>query len=367
MSSRIAIEVHPTANPTPVEARSRVLSSPLGFGQKFGDHMVCIPYREGEGWLSGELKGYCPLSLDPASAVLHYGQSVFEGFKAFRQVNGEIATFRPDANAKRFQNSAKRLAMAELPAETFIEAADLLIFHDRDWVPGDKGTSFYVRPLLIATERCLGVRASREYLFVLFGSPAGDYFSGGLRPVKVWVCEDYVRAAPGGTGEAKFGGNYAASLIAQAEAAEQGCEQVVWLDAIHHTNIEEMGGMNIFFVFQRGGTTTLVTPKLSGSLLPGVTRNSLLTLAPRLGLVVEERTISLAEWITAAAAGDMTEAFACGTAAVITPIGNVKHRLGEFSMGNGQGGAVAQRLRECLLSIQYGESEDTFGWMHRVC
>jgi len=202
---------------------------------------------------------------------------------------------------------------------------------------------------------------------LLFASPAGDYFAGGVKPVKVWICEDYVRAAPGGTGEAKFGGNYAASLVAQADAVKQGCAQVVWLDAIHRTNVEEMGGMNIFFVYQRHGKTTLATPKLSGSLLPGVTRNSLLTIGSKLGYTVEERTISLTEWLDAAKEGSMTEAFACGTAAVITPIGTVKHREGEFAMGDGQGGAVASRLREYLLSIQYGEAEDAFGWMHRIC
>jgi branched-chain amino acid aminotransferase len=365
--SRIAIEVRATAKPTPAEVRDQLLSSPLGFGQTFTDHMVVVPYREGEGWLPGEVTAYSPIALDPASAVLHYGQSVFEGFKAFNQVDGSIATFRPEANANRFRRSAKRLAMAEPPLEMFIEASDLLIRQDRDWVPTMKGTSLYLRPLMIATERSLGVRPSREYLFLLLASPAGDYFTGGAEPVRVWVCEDYVRAAPGGTGEAKFGGNYAASLIAQAEATEQGCAQVVWLDAINHANVEEMGGMNIFFVLRKNDAFTLVTPKLSGSLLPGITRDSLLTIGPKLGYAVEERSFSLAEWMATVGDGTMTEAFACGTAAVITPIGTVRHRHGEFVVGNGKGGPVSQKLREYLLAIQYGEMQDSFGWMHQVC
>lgn len=206
MSPRFPIEVRPTNHPTPADERSKVLASPLGFGQTFTDHMIAIPFREGEGWLAGMLKPYERIELDPAAAVLHYGQSVFEGFKAFRQVDESIASFRPDANARRFQCSARRLAMAEMPAEMFIQAADLLIRQDRDWVPSIRGTSLYMRPLLIATERCLGVRPSREYLFILIGSPSGDYFQGGVKPVSVWVCDNYVRAAPGGTGEAKLGG-----------------------------------------------------------------------------------------------------------------------------------------------------------------
>ena len=367
MPPRFAIEVHLTEQPTPPRVRSNVLSSTLGFGQVFTEHMVEIPYREGDGWLPGALKPYARIELDPAAAVLHYGQSVFEGFKAFRQLDGGIASFRPEANAKRFQLSARRLAMPEMPIDMFIEAADLLIQNDRDWVPSLRGTSLYLRPLLIATERCLGVRPSREYSFVLIGSPAGNYFHGGVKPVNVWVCDNYVRAAPGGTGEAKFGGNYAASLIAQAEATERGCAQVVWLDAVNRTHVEEMGGMNIFFVYQSNGRTTLVTPKLSGSLLPGITRDSLLLIGPMLGYSVEERTISFDEWSSAATAGHMTEAFACGTAAVITPIGTVCRQHGEFMMGDGQGGPVSQKLRESLLSIQYGEAPDTLGWMHRVC
>lgn len=367
MPPRFAIDVHLKDPPTSDEVRSNLLSSVLGFGQLFTDHMIVIPYREGEGWLSGSLKPYAPIELDPASAVLHYGQSVFEGFKAFRQRGGGIATFRPEANARRFQSSANRLAMPQMPIELFIEAADLLIQVDRNWVPDIRGTSLYMRPLLIATERSLGVRPSREYSFVLIGSPAGSYFHGGEKPVSVWICDSYVRAAPGGTGEAKFGGNYAAGLIGQAQAAERGCAQVVWLDAIKRTDVEEMGGMNIFFVYRSNGRTTLVTPKLSGSLLPGITRDSLLRIGPLLGYDVVERSISIDDWISDAKTGRMTEAFACGTAAVVTSIGRVCGQSFEFTMGDGQAGPVAQALRERLLSIQYGEALDTHGWMHHVC
>ncbi len=367
MSPRFAIEVHLKDPPTPQDVRASLLSSPLGFGQIFTDHMIVIPFREGEGWLAGMLKAYAPIELDPASAVLHYGQSVFEGFKAFRQKDGGIATFRPEANARRFQLSARRLAMPEMPIDSFIEAADLLIQTDRNWVPSIRGTSLYMRPLLIATECCLGVRPSRAYSFLLIGSPAGNYFHGGSKPVNVWVCDNYVRAAPGGTGEAKFGGNYAASLIAQAEATEHGCAQVVWLDAVKRIHVEEMGGMNIFFVYNSCGRTTLATPRLSGSLLPGITRESLLQIGPKLGYDVDERTIALDDWISDARAGRMTEAFACGTAAVVTSIGTVRSQNCEFTMGDGQGGPVAQALREYLLSVQYGETPDTQGWMHRVC
>jgi branched-chain amino acid aminotransferase len=367
MLPQFPIVVIPSNHPAPADVRKKLLSSPLGFGQTFTDHMIVIPFREGEGWLPGALKPRGPIELEPAAAVLHYGQAVFEGFKAFRRTDGSIASFRPDANARRFQRSARRLAMAEMPEELFVEAADLLIRQDRDWVPSIRGTSLYMRPVLIATERSLGVRPSREYLFFLIASPAGDYFHGGVKPVKVWICDNYVRAAPGGTGEAKFGGNYAASLIAQAEATKNDCAQVVWLDAVHRTNVEEMGGMNIFFVYKLDGQTTLVTPKLSGSLLPGITRESLLSIGPRLGFAVQERTISIDEWISSARTGHLTEAFACGTAAVITPIGTVCSHQGETVIGSGLGGPVAQQLREHLLDIQYGDAPDTFHWMHAVC
>jgi branched-chain amino acid aminotransferase len=313
--------------------------------------MVTIRYRDGA-WQRGELVPYGPLSLDPAASVLHYGQSVFEGFKAYRQPDGGVATFRPEANARRFAASARRLAMPELPVELFVGAADVLIQQERAWVPGGAGESMYLRPLMIATEPALGVKPAKEYTFLLFGSPSGDYFPQGVRPISLWLCTDYVRAAPGGTGEAKCAGNYAASLVAQQKAIDEGCVQVVWLDAVERKWIEEMGGMNLFFVFRDGEGHKLVTPKLTGTLLAGVTRDSLLKLAPELGYPIEERMISVDDWKQGQKNGAIVEVFACGTAAVITPVGEVKFDGGSFRINEGEFGPVARRLRESLLSIQ---------------
>jgi branched-chain amino acid aminotransferase len=312
------------------------------------------------------LEAYRSIALDPAASVLHYGQAIFEGFKAYRQRDGGVATFRPEANARRFANSARRLAMPELPEGVFVEAADALIRQDQDWVPPALGESLYLRPLMVATEAALGVRPAREYLFLVIASPSGAYFPKGVKPVSVWISDDFVRAAPGGTGDTKCAGNYAASLVAQRQALEQGCDQVVWLDAVERRFVEEMGGMNLFFVYTSGGRTKLVTPKLTGSLLPGVTRDSILKLAPELGYDTEETLISVEQWQADLASGSMTEVFACGTAAVITPVGVVKSRLGEWTVHHGETGPVAARLRETLLAIQHGEVEDTHGWMHRV-
>ncbi len=367
MQSTHTISVQPSSCPMPADERASILSGTLGFGRRFTDHMITVPYRQDEGWLPGVLGPYQPLSIDPACAVLHYGQSIFEGFKAFRQVTGTIAAFRPVSNAERMQSSARRLAMPEVPTELFIQAAELLVRQDRDWVPSGRGASLYLRPVLIEMYRCLGVKPSREYLFGLLASPSGDYFGSGIKPVCVWICENYVRAAPGGTGGAKFAGNYAASLAAQVEAASRGCAQVVWLDAVHRSQVEEMGGMNIFFVYGSGKQTRLVTPKLTGTLLPGITRDSLLQLGRLLGYHVDERMVTMDEWFADARAGRMTEAFACGTAAVITPIGEIRSERGNWTMGAGQAGPVAQQLREHLLAIQYGEHEDTYGWMHPIC
>ena len=339
----------------------------LGFGKVFTEHMVVIPYSEKTGWGRGELRPYGPIQLDPAASVLHYGQAIFEGFKAYRQADGHVRTFRPEANANRFNASARRLAMPEIPVELFVEAADTLIRQERDWVPSAVGESLYLRPLMIATEAALGVKPASSYLFLLIASPSGAYFAHGVHPVTVWISDQYVRAAPGGTGAAKCAGNYAASLVAQKEAAGEGCDQVVWLDAVHRKYVEEMGGMNIFFVLQEGGKTKVVTPQLTGTLLPGITRLSLLELAQTLGLGVEERRISVDDWQAALADGTMTEAFACGTAAVITPIGKVKSARGEWQIGDGEPGPVAMRLRQALLDLQHGNAPDPKGWMHQVC
>jgi len=340
----------------------------LGFGKLFTDHMIVIPYHEASGgWGRGALKPYGPITLDPAASVLHYGQAIFEGFKAYAQPDGHIRTFRPEANGRRFNTSADRLAMPNLPVELFVEASDLLIRTEREWVPAEVGESLYLRPFMIATEAALGVKPASDYLFMLIASPSGAYFSGGVKPVTVWISQEYVRAAPGGTGFTKCAGNYAASLIAQAQAKDKGCDQVVWLDAVERRYIEEMGGMNIFFVYQEKGEAVLVTPELTGTLLPGVTRLSLLQLAKDLGYRAEERRVTVDEWEAALKEGRMTEAFACGTAAVITPIGLVKSSKGDWSINNGATGPVAEKLRAALLNIQHGLAPDTHGWMHDVC
>ncbi|MGK5048299.1 branched-chain amino acid aminotransferase [Janthinobacterium sp. GB4P2] len=357
--------VTPSAHPLSDAERAARMVNPA-FGRIFTDHMVVIPYRDGK-WQQGELKAYGPLMLDPSASSLHYGQAIFEGYKAFAQPDGSIKTFRPEQNAARFNRSAARLAMPAIPAELFLEAGDALIAQDRNWVPKNTGESLYMRPLMIATDPYLGVRPSEEYLFVLFASPAGAYFPKGVKPVTVWISEDFVRAAPGGTGEAKCAGNYAASLMAQSQAQEKGCDQVVWLDAVHRVFIEEMGGMNLFFVYQDGEKITVVTPELTGTLLPGITRRSLLDMAKDLGYATEERKLSVQQWRDDIASGRMTEVFACGTAAVITPVGVAKANGFEMTINNNENGAVTLALREALLGLQHGTAPDTHGWMHKVC
>jgi branched-chain amino acid aminotransferase len=355
-----------TANPTSDEAREAILADP-GFGRHHTDHMVAIDYTDGQGWHDARVIGYGPIELDPSALVLHYAQEVFEGLKAYRWADGSIVSFRAEANAARMRSSARRIAIPELPDELFIESLRQLIAVDKAWVPPAGGEeSLYLRPFIFASEPGLGVRPAKEYRYMVLASPAGAYFPHGLKPVSVWVSTEYVRASPGGTGEAKFGGNYAASLVAYAQAIENDCEQVVWLDAVERRYIEEMGGMNIFFVFGSGGSTRLVTPELSGSLLPGITRDSLLQLATDAGFAVEERKIDIDEWQKKNAAGEITEVFACGTAAVITPIAHVKYGDAEFTIGDGESGEVTMALRDTLTGIQRGTFADTHGWMSRL-
>ncbi|MFI6337176.1 branched-chain amino acid aminotransferase [Streptomyces sp. NPDC050535] len=356
------IELKPSSQPRSAAEREAILASP-GFGRYFTDHMVTIKWTEGRGWHDGQLVPYGPLSLDPANMTLHYAQEIFEGLKAYRQADGSVATFRPDMNAKRFQSSARRLGMPELPVETFIEACDVLVRQDRAWVPAHGGEeSLYLRPFMIATEVGLGVKPANEYLFLVIASPAGAYFPGGVQPVSIWLSEDRVRAVPGGMGDAKTGGNYAASLLAQAEAAAKGCAQVAYLDAVEHKWVEELGGMNLYFVYG----DRIVTPELTGSLLAGVTRDSLLTVARDLGYESEEARVSIDQWQRDSENGTLTEVFACGTAAVITPVGTVKRTGAEWQQSGGEPGPVTLRLREALLDIQRGTSEDRHGWMHRL-
>ncbi len=352
--------------PTSPEQRAEVLENP-GFGQFFTDHMVTIRWSQDEGWHDARVEPYGSLTLEPATTVLHYGQAIFEGLKAYRQPDRSVAAFRPESNARRFQSSARRLAMPEMPEELFLASLRELLAVDGEWVPEEGESALYLRPFMISTEVSLGVnRPSNSYLYVLLASPAGSYFAGGVKPVTVWLSHEYVRAAPGGTGAAKFAGNYAASFAAQQAAVEQGCDQVVWLDAAERRVVEEMGGMNLFFVFGSGTEARLVTPELSGSLLPGITRESLLQLGHDLGMSVEERRITTEEWEKQANSGELTEVFACGTAAVITPVGHVKHRDGAFTIGDGNPGEISMKLREYLTGIQHGSVADTHGWMSRL-
>jgi branched-chain amino acid aminotransferase len=354
-------------NPSPKtdDERAAILAAP-GFGNYFTDHMVRIDWTAAGGWGEGQVIPYGPLTLDPATMALHYGQEIFEGLKAYRQPDGSIATFRPDANAARFQRSAKRLAMAELPEDLFVDSLRALVEVDEAWVPTDPSESLYFRPFMISTEVGLGVRPANAYSYLLIASPAGAYFPRGVQPVSVWLSTEYTRAAPGGTGEAKCAGNYAASLVAQAYAAEQGCDQVVWLDAVEHRWVEEMGGMNLYFVYGSGPDARIVSPALTGTLLPGVTRDSLLTVAKDLGYTGEEGKISTDEWRADNESGALTEVFACGTAAVITPVGSVKSAAASWTVGDGGSGPITMQLRERLLGIQTGTVADTHGWMHRL-
>jgi branched-chain amino acid aminotransferase len=351
---------HPA--PVPGATRAEAIADP-GFGKVFTDHMVSIEWSEGRGWHDATLGPRGPLSLDPAAAVLHYAQEIFEGLKAYKLADGTLALFRPDQNARRFNASARRLAMPELPEEAFVEAVRQLVLADRDWFPSVKGGSLYLRPFMFADEPFLGVRPAKHYKFLVICSPAASYFKSGAPAVSIWVSRDYTRAAPGGTGAAKCGGNYAASLVPQAEAIARGHDQVVFLDAAEHKWVEELGGMNVFFVFDDG---TMITPPLTGTILPGITRDSLLQLAREEGLNVREERYSLDQWRADAASGKLVESFACGTAAVVTPIGRVAGEDGEFVIGSGGPGQMTSRLRERLVAIQRGTAEDRHGWVRRV-
>jgi len=355
----VDFEIHPNPQPVSDVERAGLLSNP-GFGRVFTDHMVTIRYAEGKGWYDARIEPRAPIPMDPATAVLHYAQEIFEGLKAYQTADGGVSMFRPDANAARFRRSAERMAMAPLPDELFLGSLDELVKIDRAWLPTDEGGSLYLRPFMYASEVFLGVKPSAEYLYVVIASPVGSYFKDGVKPVAVWVSEDYTRAAPGGTGAAKCGGNYAASLVAQAQAAERGFEQVVFLDAVERRYIDEMTGMNVFFVYEDG---TLVTPPCSGTILSGITRDSVMTLARDNGMRVQERLVAIDEWAADARSGRLTEAFACGTAAVVTPIGRVGWAGDEFTM---EAGEVTDRLRTQLVDIQRGRTPDTYGWVHRV-
>jgi len=347
------------------ECRERTGENPV-FGAVFTQHMVAGEYDVSDGWHNFQLVPLSNFSMHPASSVLHYGQAIFEGLKAYSQMDGSISLFRPEMNADRFASSAIRLAMPPLPPDVFLESIRHLVEVDRNWVPTGFGESLYLRPLVFSRDARLTTKPSLTYTFVLMACPVGPYFPDGIAPVSVWISEDYVRAVRGGTGEAKCAGNYAASFLAQQKASENGCAQVVWLDALDLETIEEMGGMNLYFVLNDGDKNTLVTPALTGSLLKGVTRASLLQVAEDLGYYVEERRITVEEWETGCRAGSIVETFACGTAAVVTPIGEVKSRNRRFQVGDGAPGRVTLEIRQRLLDIQHGRVADTHGWMRRL-
>jgi branched-chain amino acid aminotransferase len=366
-SHDISFAIHPSPEPVSAARRAELLAEP-GFGRIFTDHMVTAAWTAKDGWHDAQLRPYGPFTLDPACQVFHYGQEIFEGLKAYRQAGGPIVTFRPSANAARFVSSARRMAMPELPEDAFVHAIELLVTQDREWVPSQPERSLYLRPFMIATHVGLGVsRPSPSYLFALIASPAGSYFHGGPHPVSVWLADGYIRAAPGGTGAAKTGGNYAGGFVGQLQAIEHGCEQVVWLDAAEHQWVEELGGMNLFFVYGSGSSARIMTPALTGSLLEGVTRDSLLILAADLGIPADAGAISVSEWRQGCAEGQITEVFACGTAATITPVGAVKSTKGDWKVGDGTEGPVTKRLRQHLLGIQFGQFPDPHGWMHKIC
>jgi branched-chain amino acid aminotransferase len=358
----LSFTLTPSTTADPEAEREAILADP-GFGKHFTDHMVVIDWTIEEGWHDARVIPYGPLLLDPASSVLHYGQEIFEGLKAYRHADGSIWTFRPEKNAERMQRSAHRLALPELPVEDFIESVKQLIAIDGAWVPSAPETSLYIRPFMIANETFLGVRAAHKVGYYVIASPAGAYFHGGVAPVKIWLATEYSRAGRGGTGAAKCGGNYAASLLPQQEAYEHGCAQVLFLDSETGTRVDELGGMNVFFVH---GSDTLVTPRLTGSILEGVTRDSILQLARDRGMTVQEREVTLDEWRDGVASGAITEVFACGTAAVVTPIAQVIGTGVSIGSADAPAGEITMALRRELTDIQYGRLPDRHGWLTRL-
>lgn len=353
--------VTPNESARSADEHAKIIADP-GFGKHFTDHMVDICWSEQGGWHRPRVQPYGPIALDPAAAVLHYAQEVFEGLKAYRHADGSIWTFRPESNAARMQRSADRLALPELPTEYFIESLKQLIAVDARWVPSAPETSLYLRPFMFAKEAFLGVRPAKKVNYYVIASPAGAYFPGGVSPVSIWVSTHYSRAGKGGMGAAKTGGNYAASLVAQQEAYEHGCAQVLFLDSEQGKYIEELGGMNVVFVYKDGH---LVTPE-SPSILEGITLDSILQLAKDRGLSVEQRKITIDEVREGVASGDIVEMFACGTAAVVTPIAQFKAE--DYTIGdeNAPAGELTMSLREELTDIQYGRREDRHGWMTRL-
>ncbi|MFR1757705.1 MAG: branched-chain amino acid aminotransferase, partial [Thomasclavelia spiroformis] len=325
----------------------------LGFGTYFTDHMFMMDYTEGVGWHDARIVPYAPIAMDPATMVLHYAQETFEGLKAYRNPKGEITLFRPEMNARRMINSNKRICMAELPEDMFVEAVEAIVKYEQDWIPTAKDTSLYIRPFMFASEASVGVHPAKSYTFVIILSPVGSYYPEGVNPVKIWVEDEYVRAVKGGTGFTKCGGNYAASIAAQVKAESHGYTQVLWLDGVHRKYVEEVGTMNVMFLID----DTVVTAPLEGSVLPGVTRDSIIHILKDWGYKVEERELSVDELMEAGRNGKLKEAFGTGTAAVISPVGQLYYKGEEIVINDFKTGELTQKLYDTLTGIQWGRLE----------
>ena len=334
----------------------------MTFGTIFTDHMFVMNYEKGKGWFDPRVVPYQPISLEPSAMVFHYGQEMFEGLKAYRADDGRALLFRPDMNAKRTNNTNKRLCIPEIPVEDFIQAVQAVVKVDEAWIPNKPGTSLYIRPFIIATDPFLGVRPSDTYMFIIILSPVGAYYPEGLNPVKIWIEDDYVRAVKGGIGEAKTGGNYVASMAAQLKAHDEGYSQVLWLDGVERKYIEEVGAMNIFFKING----KVLTPMLNGSILPGITRNSVIALCKEWGYEVEERRISVDELYEASVNGTLEEVWGTGTAAVISPVGHLRFQDQVMQIKDGGIGELSQKLYDTVTGIQLGKIEDTRGWVVEV-
>ncbi|HWI43751.1 MAG TPA: branched-chain amino acid aminotransferase [Nocardioides sp.] len=352
-----------SANPTPDARLAEILSNP-GFGVHFSDHMFTVEWTPEKGWYDARITPYGPITLDPAAAVLHYAQETFEGMKAYRHDDDTLWLFRPEANAERMVRSSHRLALPVLEVADFVQAVEELVKVDARFVPDNRGSggekSLYIRPFMFASESFLGVRPAQHVTFMVIASPAGAYFKGGVKPVTLWLTEEYTRAGRGGMGAAKTGGNYASSLVAQQEATAAGCDQVVFLDAQEGTYVEELGGMNMYFVFDDG---SIVTPE-TGTILEGITRASIIELAGKMGHQVTERKFGIDEWREGVSSGRIVEIFACGTAAVVTPVGSLKWDGGEAPAPASTD--LTMRIRQALVDVQFGRADDTFGWMHQI-
>jgi len=336
--------------------------SQLGFGRYFSDHMFIMEYDRTSGWHNARIIPYQPLVLDPAALTFHYGQTIFEGLKAYHGKDNGIYLFRPKDNIKRMNNSANRLCMPKVDEDLVVDVIKKLVLIEKDWIPRSHGTSLYIRPVMIASEPALGVRASSEYIFYIIVGPVGSYYAEGMNPIKIYVSDKFVRAVKGGMGEAKAGGNYAASLYAAEEARKKGYSQVLWLDAIARKYIEEVGAMNIFFYFE----DVLVTPSLSGSILPGITRDSVITIAKDWGIKVEERMLAIDEVIEGIQKDTLKEVFGSGTAAIISPVGELYYKENSYIVNNGEIGELTKRLFDEIMSYQYGEKQEPYGWVERI-